>query len=245
MSAPLSQYWLEKLAAGELTAEEQQRLREQHGAALDAALESLHRSNQEVLRRYPSFRVEGRAPRGAGRPAPAWVLVPVAAVCALVLLVRPSLLVGSSEVREDREITRTKGTIGPKLLVHRQRDGGAELLGDGAAARADDLLQLSYEAAGAAYGAVFSVDGRGQLTLHYPERADGSTALRRDGVQPLPRSYQLDDAPAFERFVFVTSPQPIQLDSILEAAKAVGSSQSLPLPPSFEQFSLTLNKVEP
>ena len=52
--------------------------------------------------------------------------------------------------------------------MYRKTDNGAEELAAGQAARQKDVLQLSYIAADARYGVIFSVDGRGTLTLHLP-----------------------------------------------------------------------------
>jgi len=56
----------------------------------------------------------------------------------------------------------------------------------------------------------------------------------------LPRSYELDDSPGFERFVFVTSDNPF---TTAEVAAAVTSGR--PLPATFKVVDKTLKKEKP
>ena len=46
---------------------------------------------------------------------------------------------------------------------------------------------------------IVSYDGRGVVTLHYPNVARASAELRAGGAVPLDHSFELDDAPLFER----------------------------------------------
>jgi hypothetical protein len=147
------------------------------------------------------------------------------------------------------EVTRTKGLL-PQLLVHRQGAAEPERLADGAAAGAGDVVQLSYIAAGHPYGAVVSVDGRGAVTVHEPETGAQAVALAASGTHALPRAYELDDAPAFERFLFITSDTSFALEPVLAAARALAASADartapLALPEGFTQVSFTLEKVSP
>lgn len=147
---------------------------------------------------------------------------------------------------EGPETTRIKGDA--RLVVYRQGQGEPELLRAGAQARAGDLLQLGYVAGGKPYGAVLSLDGRGAVTLHFPERPEGPLALDPKGSVSLGHAYELDDAPSFERFVLVTSQHPFDVRAVLEAARAlarqpeVARTQPLPLPAGLEQSSFTVEK---
>src|SRR5690606_16472546 len=118
---------------------------------------------------------------------------------------------------------------------------------DGAVAHPADRIQLGYQAAGRAYGAVVSVDGAGGVFLHLPERGARAAALEPGGLVTLPSSWELDDAPGFERFFLVVATEPFALDPVLEAARWVAARRhpardELPLPPSFEQASFLLEK---
>ena len=68
--------------------------------------------------------------------------------------------------------------------------------------------------------------------------------------KPLPNSYQLDDAPRFERFFLITHPKPIDREWILDLAQALANNgeeaatgQLEELPEGFMQWSVSLEKV--
>ncbi|RKH38777.1 ActD-like protein, partial [Corallococcus llansteffanensis] len=197
---------------------------------------------------------------------PSWrflpLLVPVLAAATLIVLVRP---LTSSEGREAPgswggtgvlEPTRSKG-LQPRLDVHRQSAARSERLTDGAHAQAGDVVQLSYTSAGKAHGVLVSVDGRGAVTLHLPETGEAgqkpghqSAVLERSGTHLLPRAYELDDAPGFERFFFITADAPFALDGVLSAARVLAASPDartapLRLPPELGQTSFLLEKPSP
>jgi hypothetical protein len=137
----------------------------------------------------------------------------------------------------------------PMLRVHRQGATEPELLTNHAKARRGDVLQLSYVAAGRPFGMVISLDGRGTVTLHHPATLTGSTALAPGEAVTLDHAYELDDAPGFERFLFVTSDAPLDVATVLEAAHVLARQPSeartrpLPLPETLVQTSFTLEKV--
>ena len=153
-------------------------------------------------------------------PTLAWA-IPVAAM-ALVLLALPIFLRPSDE-------TRLKGAV-PHLLVFRKTATGAEELAPGAAAKKGDVLQLSYVAGEAKYGVIFSVDGRGTITWHVPPAYAGGTlgapALDPKGPALLPKAYELDDAPGFERFFLVYSTRPFQVADVERLARALAAGGS-------------------
>lgn len=262
------EWLLERIALGELPPEElaaarAQLAREPEGEARLAALEA---ENRAMLDKLPpaavAREVELRAAaarrmevaRGSARPlrqwAPAFALVPALAVVALFVVVRPGgPSTGGGLENPVPEITRTKGLL-PQLIVHRQGAAAPERLVDGTGAAAGDVVQVAYVAAGHAYGVILSVDGRGAVTLHAPESGDQAVTLASSGTHALPRAYELDDAPAFERFIFITSDTPFLLDAVLAAAREVAGSPHartapLALPEGFTQVSFTLEKVSP
>ncbi|WP_375765624.1 ActD protein [Archangium gephyra] len=204
----------------------------------------------EVARRHRAVEASHSKPVSpARRWLPALALgVPVAAGLALLVLVSQREL--PEEPRPQQavllETTRTKG-LEPKLLIHRQTRGAPEPLADSARVRPGDVLQLSYVSGGRSHGAVLSIDGRGSVTLHAPESPTGPLALK-GGTVPLPSAYALDDAPAFERFFFVTSDEPFDVNALMESARELAREperarrEPLPLPPRLSQSSLTLEK---
>jgi len=164
--------------------------------------------------------------------------------------------IGSHDRDSLPDVTRVKGP--PRLLLHRKRsDGKTELLdAKNDAARAGDRIQISYmrgdAAHGAVHGVILSIDGAGAVTLHFPPLPGGSTLLKRpnqgDSAASLSHSYELDDAPDYERFLFVTSPTPIDVGAVLVSAeklardRAAAARDSLALPPTLAQLWYTLRK---
>ncbi|RQW05906.1 MAG: hypothetical protein EH225_03955 [Calditrichaeota bacterium] len=177
------------------------------------------------------------------------VYLPLSAVAVLLLFftVFPgnSLFpVKTAEVTED--VVRLKGS-GPSLYIYRGVGGDPELLSSNAVVREKDLLQISYDSAGSRYGVIFSIDGRGTVTLHFPENIYSSTRLDYGGRVSLPYSYELDNAPFFERFFFVTSENEIDASEIMEKAGRIAKgnkSEMLILPADQVQQSLILFKEE-
>lgn len=65
------------------------------------------------------------------------------------------------------------------------------------------------------YGVIFSVDGNGNITRHFPENTWQAGHLeQRNDETPLDFSYELDNAPDFECFIMVTSKKQFSLDDI-------------------------------
>lgn len=177
--------------------------------AYDAQAESKEAVGSKASQRRRSFRgIQLAGMRGSvlsyGLSA---ALVAVVAVSAL-LVFRPG--VGQSDD------IRLKG-LEPELSVY--HDGGSEieLLASGAEVSQGDSLQLSYNAAGGRHGWIFSIDGRGAFTLHYPSDFEAPDSLEPSGDVLLPYAYRLDDAPRFEKFYFVTSLEPIAPRNVMDA----------------------------
>jgi hypothetical protein len=146
---------------------------------------------------------------------------------------------------------RAKG-LAPSLRVYRKRADGPQLLAQGERVQAGDVLQLGYVAPGMSYAVLVSIDGRAQVTLHFPGSAELSTKLgEAQGEQLLPAAYELDDAPRFERFVLVTSRRPLSAAEVLRAASVLARrgesalSAALALPAHAEQVSVLLSKGGP
>jgi hypothetical protein len=137
------------------------------------------------------------------------------------------------------------------LVIHRREVAGAVRLGPDSVTHEGDLLQVGYAAAGQRYGVIVSIDGGGAVTLHWPDAADESTSLEQGEVVALEHAYELDAAPAFERFVFVTADKPIDAAMVVDAAERVADSpkrartKRLVLPKSWQQSSILLRKADP
>lgn len=161
-------------------------------------------------------------------------LLPILVGCAL--LCAPSLLGAPLLWALERPEAKEAGPS--HLLVHRKASAGIEVLASPATAHAGELLQLSYIPAGRLFGVIISIDGRGHVTLHLPISRSGSSRLASSQRAFLPRAFELDDAPEFERFIFVTANVPIDVETVLQAGYALGrdpaGARTLPLPlPAF------------
>lgn len=257
---PIPDLILEQYVLGELAPMEMEALQESIAtdAELAARVEAIRASNQEILTAFPpeafardvARRLRARAPvsRTPWKQRARWIILSpalAAAAILLILLVRP-LYYGTPPAHHG---TRTKG-LETHLKVYRQVGDEAELLSNEARAAAGDLLQVSYVAAGAPYGVILSIDGRGQVTLHHPGNRRQSTRLAQQGETLLPHAYELDDAPVFERFFVVTGTRPIEVEAVLSAARTLASDLEtareapLVLPGDLQQQSITLLKLE-
>lgn len=258
---------LERIALEELPETELQQARQRLVDEPDgeARLAALAESNQEILDAYPprqmAASIEARGQDGVEAPRSglswgSWLQVGFAAP-ALAAAVVFTLWVVPGDFSADRigsggsggsgvEATRTKG-LAPQLLIHRRAGIDTTRLQDDASAQSGEVLQLSYQAAGRLFGAVVSIDGRGAVTLHLP--AEGAEPARlKAGLVALPYAYELDDAPNFERFVFVTSSAPVDPSRVMAAARSLAEetakarSEPLRLPNEWEQTSVVLVK---
>jgi hypothetical protein len=140
---------------------------------------------------------------------------------------------------------------GDPLLVYRQVGEDAERLSADAIVRAGDLIQLQYTPADT-HGVIASVDGAGVVTLHYPNREDAApeATILNDKPTRLAHAYELDDAPRFERFFFITAKRPIDVQQTLDALRSLArrsDSDTGPaeLPAGLAQWSLRLKKASP
>lgn len=241
MKRRIPDWLLEQMALGELPPDRERAIATR--LAVDpeaqARLEAIHASNRAFHERHPPRRIVASirarlSPKK--RPLPHLPIAAAAASLAALILVLPRIF------PEPGEGSRAKG-LGPSLLVHRSAGGAIETLSDGAHARGGDLVQLSYVVARRAHGAILSIDGAGTISLHLPLEGDRSVPLEAGRAVPLSHAYELDDAPSFERFFFLTSEAPFSLEEILEAARRAGpTADRLPLGEAIEQTTFLLRK---
>jgi hypothetical protein len=201
----------------------------------------------EVERRLRLVRARAVAEQGGRGSRTLWLAVPVAAAAALlVMAIRP--VVPLARIDEGLEVTRAKG-LAPHLVVYLKAPSGARQLHEGESVRPRDVVQLATVAPGRPFAAVVSVDGGGGVTRHLPEV--GGPPILPSSETALQRSFELDEAPGFERFFLVTAEQPFDVAAVLEAARALArdpaAAQGRPLllPPSLSQSSFLLRKVSP
>jgi len=255
-AATVPDLYLERYVLGELPEDERGRI--ERLLALDPALrgrlDALKGSDTEIAGQYPPAsmdeRIRGRA-RAAGvsrsetapaRPGRGW-LVPALAAAAVVLAVG----VGVVRPPAPGDGIRLKGGDA-ELVVFRKTAAGSERLGPGALAVPGDLIRVGYRAAGRSYGAIVSTDGNGNVTQHLPRSGGRAAPLEAGATVLLGFSYELDDAPRWERFYLVTGDEPFELEPVRQAARkvaAAGSEAATPLleiPADLEQSIFTLTK---
>jgi len=261
---------LERYMLGELPASEMERiggLRESD-PAVATWIEALEAEYSDLKNMHPTGRMAGRiwnrlcGPSGRGgepgdsgyRRRTSWkeprLWMPALGM-ALVLSLLPfniaSWIESPSRPGEGVEETRLKG-IQPGLFLYRKTGEAAQILKSGDRARAGDLIQIFYDAAGREYGAIFSLDREGKVTWHLPDGGNMAAPLATGRRVPLEFAFELDTTPGFERFFFVASDRPFPIDSAVagwlagsETAGAAGPER-LDLPERFFQFSLALIK---
>jgi len=227
---------------------EQQRFGERPVRPEDsAAVAALAADDARILERLPPSTMAARIradlersdTSSATTPAfwrRAWLAVApalaAAAVVAVVVLRPPA-----------DEGDRLKG-LAPALDVHVAAPGGPRALRGDEVLGQGDVVQVRIRAAGAAHGVVVSLDGSGAVTRHFP---DGALTALPPGMAALPFSFELDDAPGFERFVLVTADAPIDVEGVLRAARSVAAGElpettPLPLPAGLRQSDVLLRK---
>ncbi len=115
------------------------------------------------------------------------------------------------------DTTRIKGE--PSIYLYLKERGKVKLLEPGSEAHQGDLIQIAYSVPSDCWGTILSLDGRGAISTHLPLDTSGKTAIKAGGKQLVSHSYELDDAPHFEYFLFITSPKEFEINQILEALK--------------------------
>jgi hypothetical protein len=168
----------------------------------------------------------------------------------MVLHLLPGLLLDRNPDNVPGLITsgsRIKG-LKPALKLFRKTENGSELLNNGDTAFEGDLIRLGYQAAGSLYGVIISVDGRGAVTQHFPRSGAKSGILQTGKTILLDFSYELDDAPHWERFYFVTDKEPFTVEPVLKAGSRIDIQAAASSPPPLEidekqdQYVITLKK---
>ena len=253
--------YLERYRLGELPEDERNRVERllELDPELRGRLDALQGSDAEVARRYPAplmderIRARARA-TGISRsetapPRPArrvgWLVPALAAAAALVLAVGVGVLDIAAPGPDDGILIKGGDA---ELVVFRKTAAGTERLEPGAAATPGDLIRVGYRAAGRSYGVIVSTDGNGNVTQHLPRSGGRAASLETGGTVLLDFSYELDDAPRWERFYLVTGSEGFDLEPVRQAARRVATAGSeaapppLPLGPGLEQSVFSLAK---
>lgn len=210
---------LEKMKAGEIDVD----------TASRAAVAALAQDDARVLERLPAKTMAARihaaldrapAPDGKMGRNPFFLGLPAVALAAAVVLV----VVVPDRGGDDDVIL--KGDAQPGLLIAKESKGedkGVHTLAPGDVVKAGDVVQVRTKGAGFAHGVVVSVDGGGHVTRHFPD--EGASTALPSGTTSLPFSFELDDAPRFERFFFVASAHALDVDAVVAAAQATTTAK--------------------
>lgn len=262
---------LEKYRLGELTDAEMIRLEAQYPdkKQLQKELDALEESDAEILKKYPPRDMAAAISEKLAAGAPeeenskikafpafkAFRYTAVAAAAALVIVLGISFLNNPAATSTGGMVAASDGLakervkgLNPSLKIYRRTGDSAEILANRDAAYERDLLQIEYIAGSFRYGVIFSIDGRGTVTMHFPTYAGIAAELDHNGAVLLPYSYELDDAPDFERFFFITGGSSFDIDEVLDAAYELASDgkasrrEFLEIPDTYYQTTILLKK---
>lgn len=262
----ISEYYLERYILGELPEDEREEIRRlaSKKPELQAALNEMKSSNRKILELYPPHTIKAnlltQLSKTSKKPH-SWkitfTICSAAAALLILFLIFPVIRHKSVGLfsGSEKEVTLVKGIprvnlFQTQLLVYRKIQDQVELLKDGETARAGDLLQLAYVSAEETYGIILSVDGKGLLTLHYPENRGESNKLEKNKQFLLPNAIELDNAPDFERFFFLISENPFNVERVMQRVRNAAKNlekikeQDLDLPENFIQYSVLILKGE-
>lgn len=212
--------------------------------ALAARVEALRADDAAALVRVPPDRFVSdllARHRAAARRRWAGAAVVVAMAAGALFAARSAVEAPVvSAALDPVEDVRIKGS--PLRVLEKVGDA-AEPREDGAIVRPGATIQLAL-ADGGLEGAVYSVDGRGSVTRHFPASGAQSAPLVPG---PLPHAFTLDAVADFERFFLVTGPKPFDLPAVESALAALGGRADLDpaLPDGLVAHDLLLRKVTP
>lgn len=229
----IPQLLLEEISLGEKRAEDYY---DKYGKEqLDVALEELKKLNEEILSQYPEGKPVFKPAKTLWFDAGRVRKIGYAAAAALAVMICVPVVIRNVSAGQTDSI-RVKGEAKKQALkLYKQEGDGAVLLNNGAKVKSGDVIQISYVPGKNEYGIIFSIDGNGNVTKHFPDSTWKAAKLNQVMTEvPLDFSYELDDAPDYECFVFVTGDKPFVLDelSMIDSSKAkldiIKSSEYVP-----------------
>lgn len=113
---------------------------------------------------------------------------------------------------DEERISATSSNSIPDLRLYQNTHAGVRQLQSGHTVLEGDTIQIQYSTQ-AQYGIIISVDGRGTVSQHFPDEGIQSTHIQ-SGRHVLPFAFELDDAPGYEIFFFISSNKSISLEDI-------------------------------
>ena len=124
---------------------------------------------------------------------------------------------------------RAKGTIPAAAGFSLYLKGESEIpLPNPAVLHEGSTVQIAYASPSGAdyYGVIFSIDGRSELTMHFPYRKGQSSLLMPGTRILLNEAYILDDAPDYEVFAMLVSDKPLDTEAVIREAERIAGSSS-------------------
>ena len=194
---------------------------------VDSAVAELKKSDEEILAAYSVEAMHKAVAKKLTKKAAilSWptqkIIGYAAAAVLLAAIVVPAGLKNAKTSATTAPTERVKGASQPsasgdaQLKLYRQKGREIQALDDGSFAHSGDVIQITYNAGENDYGIIFSVDGNGNITRHFPENSwQAAKLVHRSDETPLDFSYELDNAPDFECFIMVTSKKEFNLEDL-------------------------------
>ena len=225
--------------------------------AIEKALEEISASNIQILNKYKAedMRAAIEAKLSGTKKTSSVKVFRIASFAAAAVFVAAVALpvsLNTMKSRTSQPSIRTKGAVienssKASLSLYRQKGNEVYSLINGSSASEGDVIQITYTAGQNDYGIIFSVDGNGNITNHFPINSWTAEPLKHGTDEvPLDYSYELDNAPDFECFIMVSSKQQFSLDDLSNKIKNKKDIEYLKkceyLPKKTEAVSFVLEK---
>ena len=249
---------LERYLAGELSDEEKTILekRMSQDPQLKAQLDELQELRNQVKKNFPltslKYKQWERAQENTNsRILSKWLKILVtprvtafASLCLVGLLILtvgiPHNTTPQIDLVQNQGRERIKGNQ-VQLNIYKKTELGSELQMDSSFVQEGDQLQIEYIALDKGFGTIVSLDGNNTLTIHLNGEGNNPATITKE-KELLNFSYQLDNAPEFERFYFFNSKNSFSTDSVFQAIKESRVEDYLNNNTQIEMKQLTLRK---
>lgn len=219
----ISDLMLERYNLDELSYDEKIRMEKliERDPELQTRLSELKRSDFEFLNRYPARAVLNQDTKKI-RKGPSIKII--SGICAAMLFAGISFPLVWNRMNPPGDRAKGAAPVGPQIGTELSvflKTGQESTVYEGLPLHEGSTIQLAYTVPGNRYGVIFSIDGRSQVTLHYPYSMEGTTQLISGKQTALDEAYMLDDAPEYEVFVFVVSTTPLSTRAIISNAESL------------------------
>lgn len=224
----LSNFLLERYNLGELSREEKAFVEKkiESDPEVQCRLSDIKRSDFEFRNQFPADVVLNQHNRKMPKRNNVRLISGICAAALLMGIAFPMIWQQMNAANANPNGDRAKGiaplvqSTEPDLSVY-LKTGQESIVYEGLPLHEGNTIQLAYTVPGVRYGVIYSVDGRSNVTLHYPYSVNGNTQLVSDKQTALEEAYVLDDAPNYEVFFFVISKTPLDTQSVIEDAESI------------------------